>query len=121
MQFGRRKLNANGRTVFANEEPESVMIFEWLKPFTQSKISSRRASLANRMDRWGWLQRECSKRPPNRRLPGAASGRRNESAQREIALFSNKENRKNRHWPVALHLNCFGVAAASVGTDEPRC
>ena len=23
---------------FANEEPESVMIFEWLKPFTQSKI-----------------------------------------------------------------------------------
>ena len=38
MQFGRRKLNANGRTVFANEEPESVMIFEWLKPFTQSKI-----------------------------------------------------------------------------------
>ena len=65
------------------------------------------------MDRWGWLQRECSKRPPNRRLPGAASGRRNESAQREIALFSNKGNRKNRHWPVALHLNCFGVAAAS--------
>ena len=59
--------------------------------------------------------------PPNRRLPGAASGRRNESAQREIALFSNKENRKNRHWPVALHLNCFGVAAASPGTDEPRC
>ena len=32
-----------------------------------------------------------------------------------------KENRKNRHWPVALHLNCFGVAAASAGTDEPRC
>jgi hypothetical protein len=28
IQFGRRKLNANGRTVFANEEPESVMIFE---------------------------------------------------------------------------------------------
>src|SRR6202043_930271 len=50
------------------------------------------------MDRWGWLQRGCSKRPPTRRLPGAASGRRNESAQREIALFSNKENRKNRHW-----------------------
>jgi hypothetical protein len=66
----------------------------------------------------GCLQHECSKRPPNRRLPGAASGGRNESAQREIALFSNKENRKNRLWPVALHLNCFGVAAASAGTDD---
>jgi hypothetical protein len=54
-------------------------------------------------------------------LPGAASARPNESAQREIALFSIKENRKNPHWPVALHLNCFGVAAASAGTDEPRC
>ena len=63
------------------------------------------------MDRWGWLQRECSKRPPNRRLPGAASGRRNESAQREIALFSNKENRKKSALvccPTSQLLRCGG-------------
>jgi hypothetical protein len=113
MQFGRRKLNANGRTVFANEEPESVMIFRMaeavyaIEDFPADELLWRIEWIL------GWLQRECSKRPPNRRLPGAASGRRSESAQREIALFSNKENRKNGNWPVALHLNCFGVAAAS--------
>ena len=54
-------------------------------------------------------------------LPGTASRGRNESTQCQIALVSNKENRKNRHWPVAVHLNCLGMAAASAGTDEPRC
>jgi hypothetical protein len=88
------------------------MIFEWLKPFTQSKIFQPTSFFGESNGSVG-LATTRMFQATNRRLPGAASGRRNESAQREIALFSNKENRKNRHWPVALHLNCFGVAAAS--------
>src|SRR5208283_5630406 len=34
------------------------------------------------MDRWRWLQHERAERPPNHRLPNAASSGRDESAQR---------------------------------------
>lgn len=42
-----------------------------------------------------------------------------EPAKREIALLSNKENRKNRSGPVALHLDSIGVAATAACVGEP--
>ena len=46
---------------------------------------------------------------------------RNESAECEIALLSNKENRKNRRGPIALHLDWFSMATAAACVNEPRC
>ena len=70
-------------------------------------------AIENRMDRRCWLQHERSKRSPNGCLHGTAARRRNESAECEIALLSNKENRKNRRGPIALHLDCFSMATAA--------
>ena len=69
----------------------------------------------------GGLQHERSKRSPNGCLHGTAARRRNESAECEIALLSNKENRKNRRGPIALHLDCFSMATAAACVNEPRC
>src|ERR1700751_197153 len=55
------------------------------------------------MDRRRWLQYERSERPTNQHLPGAASRRPNESAEREIPFLSNKENGENRRWPATLY------------------
>ena len=60
-----RKLNANGRTLFANEQLESVMIFEWLRSSMQltnfltttcfGESSGSRALVTTRTFRSRWL------------------------------------------------------------------
>src|SRR5215831_16214527 len=73
------------------------------------------------MDRRCCLQRERSERPANRRLPGAASRRRDQSAKRTGSFHSNEENREDRSWPATLYLNCLGLAAETPADQEPRC
>ena len=72
------------------------------------------------MDRRRWLQRERSERPPNRGLPGAASRRRDGSAQREITFLSNEESGEDQCWLATLRRNCFGMAAAAAYGNGSR-
>jgi len=69
--------------------------------------------LACRMDRWRWLQHERAERPPNHRLPNAASSGRDESAQRASSFLANENNGKDQCWSATIHLNRFGLAAAA--------
>src|SRR5271166_5158635 len=74
-----------------------------------------------RMDRWRWLQHERAERPPNHRLPNAASSGRDESAQRASSFLANENNGKDQCWSATVHLNRFGLAAAAAGSNESRC
>ena len=65
------------------------------------------------MDRWRWLQHERAERPPNHRLPNAASSGRDESAQRASSFLANENNGKDQCWSATVHLNRFGLAAAA--------
>jgi hypothetical protein len=57
---------------------------------------------------------------PNRRLPGAASRGRDESAEREMAFLSNEMNGEDQVWLATLHLNCFCLAAATTSDNGSR-
>jgi hypothetical protein len=70
------------------------------------------------MDRWRWLQHERAERPPNHRLPNAASSGRDESAQRVSSFLANENNGKDQCWSATVHLNRFGLAAAAAGSDR---
>jgi hypothetical protein len=93
------------------------MIRQWAKPFTRIDDLPD-DDLLWRIEWIGGVQHERSERPPNRRLPGAASCRRDGSAQREIAFLSNEESGEDRCWLATLRLNCFGMAAAA-GAKQP--
>src|SRR5271165_669645 len=73
------------------------------------------------MDRWRWLQHERAERPPNHRLPNAASSGRDESAQRASSFLANENNGKDQCWSATVHLNRFGLAAAAACSNESRC
>src|SRR5271165_4510818 len=94
-----------------------AMIVQWARLFTQ--LTTFRTMTCFGESNGSAVQHERSKRSPNGCLHGTAARRRNESAECEIALLSNKENRKNRRGPIALHLDCFSMATACV--NEPRC
>ena len=72
------------------------------------------------MDRWRWLQHERAERPPNHRLPNAASSGRDESAQRASSFLANENNGKDQCWSATVHLNRFGLVAAAAGSNESR-
>jgi hypothetical protein len=55
------------------------------------------------------------------RRHGAASRWGDESAQREVAFLSNEKNGEDQCWLAALHLNCFGLAAAATGAHGSFC
>ena len=118
---GSRKLNANGRTLFANGVRRSVMLFEWLSPsmglttfltMTRFGVSNGSVALAT--------TRAC-RATPNHRLPNAASSGRDESAQRASSFLANENNGKDQCWSATVHLNRFGLAAAAAGSNESRC
>ena len=74
------------------------MIGQWARLFTQ--LTTFRTMTCFGESNGSAVQHERSKRSPNGCLHGTAARRRNESAECEIALLSNKENRKNRRGPI---------------------
>ena len=97
------------------------MIFEWLKPFTQSKIFQPTSFFGESMDRWGWLQRECSRHPLiDVCLAQLPVGETNQLSARS------RSSQTKRTVRIGTGLLPY-ISIASVwrrhrpGTDEPRC